>query len=1603
MGLYDEKNMSTKLDKNNVEDIIALTPIQNVILYHSIVGTESKKYFEQLSLTVVGKIDFDAFSRAWEIIVSQNEMLRAVYKWEKIKVPVQIILKEQKTPVYYHDLSLDDNEDTKQELLKEIKKKDIENGFDLNKGPLFRITLCRLSDDKYEIIISNHHIIYDGWSTGILLNEFANIYEKLVNGQTYKLINKSRFKEHIKQLQEYDYSSAEKFWSEYLKGFDSKTLLPVDHTKEAEITKSLAYKYKLPDSLKEKIDRFTKDNKITLATVIYAAWGLLLQRYNNTEDVLFGITVSGRTKDLNMDNTVGMFINTLPIRIKVSDDKTVVEFLKDVERSLTHINIHSSSSLEMVHKNSSFKNSLFDSIVVVENYPLGEKLFSEKSQIRVQDFSTRVMTNFDLSVAVTNLNSLKLELYYNMEFFERKTIEAMAKHFEKVLLEIISESKEMITEVEMITDSEKEKIIKEFKGADVEYQKNKTLHQIFEEQADLVPDKCAVIFKDESLTYRELNEKANQLARKLVKKGLKPDDLVGLVAERSLEMIIGIMAIIKAGGAYLPIDPAYPEERIQFMLEDGNVQIILTQDRFMDKVDFKGETINIEDENLYNGDSSNLGEMCSPHNLIYVIYTSGSTGKPKGVMVEHQSLINQLEWQKDVLKLDDEDIVMQKTTITFDVSVLEIFMYFFVQASLCLLPPGMENNPEEIISTIEKHKVTLVNFVPSMLNAFLYYVEGRMLKDRLASLRHIVSGGEELKVSYIDSFNKYINVDKKIKLHNIYGPTEATIDVTYFNCKYIDKYPSVPIGKPVNNTRIYILDKYGNMQPPCVPGELCIAGDSLTRGYLNREELTKEKFVNCPYEKDGKMYKTGDLVSWFEDGEIKYLGRIDSQVKVRGFRIELGEIEECISKYELVKEAAVIVEGEEKQNEYIAAYIVAKSKFETKDLKTYLGKILPTYMVPARYIYIDVMPLTSSGKINRKMLKDKNKANSKGVENLPPKDEIEKKLLDICCKTLNTECSSMNENLYELGANSLIIIQLASMIYKEFKVEIPIKEFFRKLTIIELADLIKNTDKVSDALKITPTLEEEESQAGKANVDNEDKAIENTMKSEEKVREELAELWKKTLEVDTVKVSDNFFYLNGNSLKATKLITHIYHNFKVELSLDEIFEYCTLDEMTKCIIRHEKDLYMPIKKVKAYKYYPLSSAQTRLFIEYFWNRNSTSYNVSSVLKIEGNLDYVKFDDCVQKIVRRHETLRTTFEIVEGVPVQNIHEKIDFAVIKEDALDRDIKEIVHEFIKPFDLSKAPLFRVKVVKCNKGQYILFDMHHIILDGASINNLMSEFIRLYQGEVLSPLPIQYKDYIVWQKKYLESEDMKRQEKYWLDVFKDGVPVLNLPTDYERPKIRNNEGEMLCFDFESTLTKDVKEVTSKYDVTNFMLFLSIYSIILAKDSKQNDMTIGVPVIGRKQKEIEPLIGYFVNTLALRIKLLKSKKYTDFLSEVKESVLEGITNQFYPLEQIFEKLHLKRDLSRNGLFDAMFSLQINYNFQLEDLKFSQCGLESHTSKFDLHLAIVQRYDKIVSFGIEYNKSLFKEATVEKIGQDYKAMVEKVVKNPDVTLEELLS
>ncbi|MEH2381351.1 MAG: amino acid adenylation domain-containing protein [Nostoc sp.] len=1060
----------TKLEiiKNkNIESIYPLSPMQQGMLFHTLYEPESGVYLEQFCLTLSGNLDIIVLQQACLRVVKRHPVLRTLVVWEKQEEPLQVVCKQVELPWQNYDWrSLSATE--QQERLEAFLQADRVQGFVLDKAPLMRFTLIQIADDTYEFVWSFHHLLIDGWSWPILCKEVFVFYNALLKGNYLYLNTPRPYRYYINWLQQQDLKAAETFWGQQLHGFTSPTRLLLDRGEAHNLQQPKTYHEQhcyLSATITAALQSQAQQYHLTLSTFVQAAWALLLSRYTDESEVVFGATVSGRPPTLSgVESMVGLFINTLPVRVKVPTATSLWQWLRKLQAQQVERSQYSWCPLVEIQAISEIPQELplFESIVVFENYPHDTSLSNPGGSIQITKRRVIEQTNYPLTVIAVPGQELFLRILYDGSRFDAETINRMIGHLVTLLEGMIANVEQTVKEISMLTATEQRQILV-WNDTKTDYP-HKCIAQLFEEQVERTPDAVAVSFQSQQLTYQQLNCQANKLAHHLQKLGVKPEVRVGICVERSLSMIVGLLATLKAGGAYVPLDPRSPQERLTYMLSDSQVSVLLT-DSSIALSEPSLTVVCIDTSDFCQNSEENPVSQVTPENLAYVMYTSGSTGKPKGVAMSQRSLVNLLYWQMGESALSCAK-TLQFASINFDVSFQEIFSTWCNGGTLVLITAEIQKDGFALLQLIAKEKIERL-FLPFVALQQLANAAS-ISKSYPASLRQIMTAGEQLQVTPV--LVNFFSQLPGCTLQNQYGPTESHV-VTSFTLK--DASPLPPIGRPIANTQIYILDRHLQPLPIGVPGELYIGGVAIARSYINSPELTAEKFIPNPFAKDGsRLYKTGDRARYLPDGNIEFLGRIDNQVKVRGFRIELGEIETVLAAHPQVKEAVVIARVDQPGNKRLVAYIVPKQHLDTSELLCYLKQKLPEYMLPSAFVkLLDALPLTPSGKIERRALPAPLSRETRNVSTdlIPPRTATEEVLTAIWSDVLGLEKVGIHDNFFALGGHSLSAMQVIARLRETFKVELPISCLFDYPTVVELDRQISEY-RQNDLLLITPSL-----------------------------------------------------------------------------------------------------------------------------------------------------------------------------------------------------------------------------------------------------------------------------------------------------------------------------------------------------------------------------------------------------------------------------------------------------------------------------------------------------------------------------------------------------
>jgi len=1065
--------------QKNIEDIYELSPLQQGILFHTLVAPDSGVYFEQFCYALQTQLDVLAFQKAWQRVLDRHPILRTSFYWENLDKPYQVVYRQVDLPWDFQDWRQMSLEETEKQL-EVFLAADRKQGFTLSQVPLIRLALIQVADDAYQFVFSYHHILMEGWSLTWLWKEFYEFYNAFFQGQDLHLEYPRPFREYISWLQQQDISKAEIYWRETLRGFTVPTPLMMDKagdTFSSENEDHDCQQTLLSVTTTDVLNSLTRKYHLTLNILLKGVWAILLSRYSGESDIVFGATSSGRPIELaEAESMMGLFANTLPLRVQVDSNAFLIPWLKKLQIQEVEMRQYEYSPLIQIQQWSQIPRGLplFDSLLSFNNYLVDNT--KEKLAQSMVIGKTRIFekTNYPLTLQVYPGSDLLLSIGYDTRRFDSATINRILGHLKTLLKGIVANPEQQLRDLPLLTAQEKSQLLLEWNDTEVEYAQHQCIHQLFESQVERTPDAIAVVFEDEQLTYQELNARANQLAHYLRSMGVKPEVLVGICVERSLSMLIGILAILKAGGAYIPLDPSYPTERLAYMLEDSQPGVLLTQKHLIESLpNLKAKVICIDSIWELIADENTANPVCNitEDNLAYVIYTSGSTGKPKGAMNTHRGICNRLLWMQDAYQLTAADSVLQKTPFSFDVSVWEFFWSLIAGARLIVAQPEGHRDTNYLVNLILQQQITTLHFVPSMLRMFL---EAEGLK-KCRSLVRVIASGEALPAQLQQRFFNRLDA----QLHNLYGPTEAAVDVTFWQCKdSLTNQKTVPIGRPIANIQIYLLDKYFNSVAVGVAGEVYIGGVGVGRGYLNRPDLTAEKFIPNPFSQETRrLYKTGDLARYLPNGEIEYIGRIDYQVKVRGFRIELGEIETLIIQHPGIQETVVVVRDDSGDSQRIVAYIVPQKEqtLTIAELRQFLELKLPNYMVPAAFVMLEALPLTPNSKVDRKALPLPDRISPELEKTfIAPQTTIEKQLALIWGQVLGLEKIGINDNFFELGGDSILSLQIISKANLA-GLQLTAKQLFQHKTVAKLAAVAGTTKKiqaeqnpVTGLLELTP-------------------------------------------------------------------------------------------------------------------------------------------------------------------------------------------------------------------------------------------------------------------------------------------------------------------------------------------------------------------------------------------------------------------------------------------------------------------------------------------------------------------------------------------------------
>ena len=1403
--------------------------------------------------------------------------------------------------------------------------------FDLNRGPLNRIQLFVRDDQKSVLLFTVHHIIFDGTSGIVLVRALFEFYRRLLEHKTIlKTEDGVSYQEFVASEEEMLASArgavSARYWRQQLDGDLPVLELPSDLPRVASASlEARTLIENVPEDIALWIRDFARTHSLRPSVIFLTIFQLLLHRYTSQDDMIVGMAVNTRVAQ-KFKAEIGYFVNMVPIRTHFEGRITFSDLLRRVQGIMMDALSHSSYPfplmLEKLKLQQARNNPIFQVTYAYHDFVKEASFAPLWGQLGLNVESVRAIVQEgeqDLGVEIFEQEmSFILHLKYNPEIYTERTATRFIRHFFTLLREVCRSPERLLHEYAIVAEQERRRLLVDFNATRAEYPRDKCLHELFTEQVALHGTKTALVCGDERLTYEQLYERSQALALYLQSIGVRPDGLVGLCAEKSLDMIVGLLGILQAGGAYLPLDPAFPDSRLTHMLEDSQAQIVLTQHKLVEKLngltrestrlivlDRQWPEISAYVANL-KVQGVKLQPEVNPHHLAYVMYTSGSTGRPKGVMIEHRSAVNHNVYARKQFQITPQDIQVQFYSSSADAFIEELFVILNSGAQLVLEQKEKLLSPQYLEDLINTHRITTLN-IPT---AFFHELIASDVD--LRGIKNLIVGGEEL--AYLRA-RAFVCNRPAVNFQNTYGPTETTIISTAVEVtdSLLQEYDFVPIGAPIANTQIYILDRYGNLQPVGVPGELHIAGDGLARGYLNRPELTREKFVANPFQPGTRMYKTGDLARWLDDGSIQYLGRVDTQVKIRGFRVELGEIEAQLNRHPAIRESAIIAQGHASNKHLVAFYKLKHARTDSVpsgELREHLLRTLPQYMVPATFVSIAAIPLNPNGKVDRRVLARMDVEMESGREYVAPRTTTERQLAEIWAQVLH----------------------------------------------------------------LTP---------------------------------------------EKIGVNDNFFELGGHSLLATQVIAKVRSQMGIDLPLKALFDYGSVAQFAELMVEAQRNHIPPIQAVDrtTFERLPLSFAQERLWFIHQLQPDSPAYNLPGIITLDGDLDINLLEQAFNFIIARHEILRTVFPSEEGQARQVVLDRLDFRLERIDLTHYDTREkraskaeeiCQADARKPFDLAHGPLLRGKAISLTSREHILMvNMHHIITDGWSVEIMIKELgliiDALEQGRdpELAPLPIQYPDYSVWQRRWLEESGvLKQQLTYWQEKLA-GVPeTLDLAADYLRPSVQSFAGANHTFTIDVHLTEQFKRLGQQQGSTLFMVLLAAFKTLMYRYTGQSDICIGSPIANRQHGETEGLIGMFVNTLALRTQVEPEDTFSTFLAKVRATCLEAYEHQSAPFEKVVDMLHPQRTLAMNPIFQVMFVLQNTGPLEKLDQRIQPYPLHSGISKFDLVVDFTEVQQGLEG-SIEYRTELYKPQTIERMARHFTALCYAITATPGARICDL--
>jgi len=1531
-GMEPADLAATREDWATVEDCYPLSPMQEGMLFHSLMHPGSGIYLMQQFYAWDGRLDRVAFGRAWQCVIDRHPMLRTSFMWKDLPAPLQVVHRRVVAEAVIQDLDWADLSDEQQQVrMQGLLEQELKEGLDFDRAPLMRIRLVRRGPDRYAIVRSFHHILTDDWCFSLLMMDFLTHYDAFLQGKTLALPKPAPYRDYIAWLQRQDLVAAERFWKGELAGFTTPTPLGIERLEPDQSGAGASVGdvfMELTPEVSERLRSLAQSHQVTSNTFLQGAWAILLSRYSGERQVLFGVTVAGRPTDLpGVEDIIGLFINTLPLRITLPKDMPLMDWLKHLLAENYRIRQYEYAPLVRIQQCSEVPSgqALFRSLLVFENAPKDSRLGEERDD-RVLSFDEdRVHTNYPMTVVGYPGESMGVRLSYDRRLFEQADVARMLDHLKRLLEGMAAAPEAAIHDLPMLGDAERQRLLTEWNETDGKEPPTGRFSVLFERQVRNTPEGVAVQCGEERLTYDGLNRAANRIAHALRDRGVKPDTIVALLDERGPVLLSMIVGVLKAGGAYLPLDPHHPAERLAQILAASGAPIVLAGARYTALAASVAETmpeasqpqvVSCDAVSSAERRDGNLDVVGTQGQLAYVMFTSGSTGVPKGAMVECAGMVNHLTSKIPTLQLGSADVVVQTASQCFDISVWQFLTPLLCGAKVQIIPDEVVRDPQRLLTEIEARQVSVVEVVPSLLTGML---DGRPVP--LPRLRWLLPTGEALSA---DLSRRWLSRYPEVPLVNAYGPAECSDDVALACIREQppERETRMPIGRPITGVRLYVADRHVNLMPAGVAGELCVGGVAVGRGYLRDPIKTAEVFVPDPFgrEPGSRLYRTGDLVRHRPDGSLEFVGRRDHQVKIRGFRIELGEIEARLAQHPDVDRCVVVVAERQPGHRQLVAYVATAAAVNADRLRPFLRRTLPEYMVPATFLFLPSLPLTPNGKIDRKAL---------------PKPDA---------------------------------------------------------------------DRIGDDFEppATPT------------------------------QDLVAGIWSEILGMTRIGRRDQFFELGGHSLLATQVISRVRATFRAELPLRTLFDHPTVEAFAAAIDQAAAqgigEEVPPLIPATGTDRVPLSFAQQRLWFLTQLEPEGGAYNLPFALRLAGTLNHRILERSFLELLRRQEALRTTFPAFEGDPHQVVVDVDRFSIPIEDLTrlpDEERAAAIHRIEnahahRPFHLERDLPIRAMLLALRADEHLLLvTVHHIAADAWSLASMTHEVETMYNAFAASPdglhdpsaqsldavlpvLPIQYRDFAAWQRRWLQGSALDREVGYWKQRLGSAPPQLVLKTDHARPEIQSYRGGRVTFHVPAEVIEPLRILSRRRGGTRFMTLLAAFKVLLSRSSGQTDILVGTDVANRNRAETEHLVGFFVNLLPLRTDLSGNPSFVDLLGRVRETALGAYAHQDVPFEKIVEALKLPRDLRRNPLVQVLFVLQ-NVpppSLQLSGVSVESLEFEHEVSRFDVGLFMEETEDGCSGLW-KFSRDLFEFETVAGWTQRFLSLLKDIGRSPERGIQTL--